>query len=283
MKCAQIEHGEIDAISFCQECKVYLCNKCDNFHSKLLKNHHTYDLDKNLNEIFIDLCKEENHPFRLDYFCKTHNQLCCAACIVKIKGKGNGQHTDCSVCFINDIKDEKKNKLKDNIKNLENLSETFVQSMNELKELFEKMNENKDALKIKIQQIFTKIRNELNNREDELLLKIDKEYGNLFCNENIIKQCEKLPNKIKISLERGKTIDKDWNDNNILNSLIYDCISIENNIKEIYKINENISKFKVNKDKIIEFNLEEYEVDEFLKTIKMFGDIICEKKNGTGL
>ena len=90
MKCSQIEHGKIEAISFCQECKVYLCNKCDNFHSKLLKNHHTYNLDNNLNDIFIDLCKEENHSFKLEYFCKNHNQLCCMACIAKIKGEGNG-------------------------------------------------------------------------------------------------------------------------------------------------------------------------------------------------
>ena len=166
MKCSQVEHGEIDAITFCQECKVYLCNKCDNFHSQLFKNHHIYNLDKNLNGIFIDLCKEENHNLKMEYFCKNHNQLCCVACIAKLKGKGNGQHTDCNICFINDIKEEKKSKLKENIKNLENLSDTFMQSINELKELFEKMNENKENLKIKIQKIFTKIRNELNNKEE---------------------------------------------------------------------------------------------------------------------
>ena len=278
MKCSQVEHGEIDAISFCQECKVYLCNKCDNFHSKLLKNHHVYNLDKNLNEIFIDLCKEENHYLKMDYFCKNHNQLCCVACIAKLKGKGNGQHTDCNICFINDIKEEKKNKLKENIKNLENLSETFMQSINELNELFEKMNENKENLKIKIQKIFTKIRSELNNREDELLLDIDKKYEKIFCNEDIIKECEKLPNKIKISLERGKTIEKDWNDNDKLNSIINDCINIENNIKEINKVNENISKFKENKDKIIKFNLEDNEINKFLEKIKIFGNIILDDK-----
>ena len=278
MKCSQIDHGEIDAITFCQECKVYFCNKCDNFHSQLFKKHHINNLDKNANEIFIDLCKEENHYLKLKYFCKNHNQLCCVACIAKIKGEGNGQHTDCNVCFINDIKEEKKNKLEKNIKNLEKYSETFMVSINELKELFEKMNEKKENLKIKIQKIFTKIRNELNNREEELLLEIDKKYEKIFCNENIIKECEKFSNKIKISLERGKTIGKDWNENDKLNSLIFDCINIENNIKEINKINENISKFKENKDKIIKFNLEDNEIDKFLETIKIFGDISFENK-----
>ena len=35
-KCSSIEHDKIDAVFYCQECKVYLCNKCENFHSKLL-------------------------------------------------------------------------------------------------------------------------------------------------------------------------------------------------------------------------------------------------------
>ena len=50
-----------------------------------------------------------------------------------------------------------------------------------------------------------------------------------------------MPNKIKISLEKGKTLDKDWNDNEI-NCVINDCINIENNIKDINLINQNIQK-----------------------------------------
>ena len=36
-----------------------------------------------------------------------------------------------------------------------------------------------------------------------------------------------------MSLEKGKNIENEWNDENKLNSLINDCITIENNIKEI--------------------------------------------------
>ena len=45
---------------------------------------------------------------QLSYFCKDHNQLCCAACIAKINKNGDGQHHDCDVCSIEDIKEEKK-------------------------------------------------------------------------------------------------------------------------------------------------------------------------------
>ena len=37
-KCSFQEHGEINAIFYWGECQIYMCIKCENFHSKLLKN-----------------------------------------------------------------------------------------------------------------------------------------------------------------------------------------------------------------------------------------------------
>ena len=109
-KCSSEEHKEIDAISFCPECKIYMCNKCQNHHTPLFKSHHPNNLNKE-EEIFTGFCKEKNHPMKLEYFCKEHNQLCCAACIAKLNDSGDGQHKDCDVCNIKNIKDVKKNKL----------------------------------------------------------------------------------------------------------------------------------------------------------------------------
>ena len=100
--------------------------------------------------------------------------------MTNIKGEGNGQHKDCNICFIKEIKDEKRNKLKDNLKLLENLSNTFKKSINEIKILFEKMTEDKDKLKLKVQNIFTKFRNILNEREDEIILEIDNKFNNKY-------------------------------------------------------------------------------------------------------
>ena len=86
-----------------------------------------------------------------------------------------------------------KNKLKDNIKLLEELSNTLNESINKIKNIFNKISKDKEELKVKIQKIFTKIRNEINNREDELLLEVDKQFENVFFNEDIIKNSEKLP------------------------------------------------------------------------------------------
>jgi len=53
-------------------------------------------------------------------------------------------------------------------------------------------------------------------------------------------------------LEKGKTIEKEWN-NNKLNSLINDCINIENNITKINNINEKIKKCNFHQNIKIKF------------------------------
>ena len=92
-----------------------MCNKCENIHSKLCQNHQSYNLDKDLNEIFTGFCKEKNHNDELEFYCKNHNILCCASCLCKIKDRGKGQHNECDVCILESIIEEKKIKLKENI------------------------------------------------------------------------------------------------------------------------------------------------------------------------
>ena len=145
------------------------------------------NLNKDKKEIFTGFCKEQKHFNELKYFCKSHNELCCAACISKIKDDDNGQHNNCEVCKIVDIKNDKQNKLKENIKYLENFQNIIDQSINELKKIVEKINENKENIKLKIQKIFTKIRTSLNDREDELLLEVDKQYNSFILRKILLK------------------------------------------------------------------------------------------------
>ena len=77
--------------------------------------------------------------------------------------------------------------MKGNIKNLEGYSKILGQKIEELKELFEKISENKENIKTEIQKTFTNIRNAINDREDQLLQDIDKLFDNIFFNEKIIK------------------------------------------------------------------------------------------------
>ena len=250
-----------------------MCNKCLNHHKELFENHQQYNIDKNNNDIFIDICKENRRERKLEFFCKIHNELCCPLCIVKLNEKGYGQHKDCDVCSIENIKEEKKNKLNENINYLQDLSNNLENKINELKTIFENINKSKEELKLYVQKIFTKIRSAINEREDELLLEIDNKYNDNFCREDIIEESIKLPNKIKKSLEKGKISDDDWNNNNKLSSLINNCINIENNIKNINYINDNIKNTKKLNDIKIHFNPKEESINGFIQNIKKFGEI----------
>ena len=179
-KCYNQDHQNVEAVYYCLECKIYICNKCENFHSKLFNGHHIYTLDKNISEIFTGFCKEGNHYDKLEYFCKSHNQLCCSGCIAKLKRKDKGQHTDCEICLIEDIKESKEKTLEENILNLEKLSNEIDKLIKEIKDVFEKINKDKEELKLKVQNIFTKIRTTLNEREDEILSKVYELFDNVY-------------------------------------------------------------------------------------------------------
>ena len=273
-KCSNKKHSELNAVNYCNICNIYLCNKCSNNHLEYLESHPLYNLAENNNqEIFTGSCQELNHKESLMFYCKNHNKLCCAACLSKMKVNGYGQHFNCEVCLIKDIKDEKKNKLKENIKYLEDSSKNIIESVNKLKEIYEKINKSKEEIKLKISKIFTKIRNVVNEREDKLLSEVDIKFDESYFKEDIIKKGEKLPNQIKIYLDKGKILDKDWDeDENKLISRINDCLNIEKNIQNIVDINDNIKK--CNSDEIkINFVPEDDNITGLEENIKKFGEI----------
>jgi len=275
--CSFQGHEKIPADIYCIYCKVYMCQKCESFHSKLLPNHKIYNIDKINNEdISQKFCQQEKHNIELQYFCRNHNILCCAKCITKIRNKENGIHKDCDICTIEEIKKEKMDKLNQNINDLEILARNLEESMKKLKSIFEKINENKEDIKNNIQKIFTKIRNELNIREDLLLQEVDEIFEKNFFGEDIIKKGEKLPNKVKKSLEKCKLIENNNEENKIV-SLINDCISIEENINEINKINDSISKCNTLTDvKVIFYPKEgdDFQSNKLIEEIKDFGKLV---------
>jgi len=273
-KCSYQEHKEINALFYCQECKVYMCNKCENFHSKLLQNHHKCNIDKDLKDLFTGLCQEDNHLEVLNFFCRNHNKLCCSSCICKIKRNNYGQHSNCNVCNIEDIKEEMKNNLKGNLEKLEEFSKNINESINKIKEIFENINKNKEELKQNIQKIFTQIRNAINNREDELLIEIDKKYEKCYYKEELIKDIGKMPDKIKIAKEKGSQIDKQWNDDNKLNLIINECININNIMNDINYINKNIKIYKNSINYNFNFILDEKCKKNFFEEIKNVGYLI---------
>ena len=269
-KCSSVEHSKIDAIIFCQACNVFYCNKCqNNFHSKIFPNHPIKNLNKVKIDIFTNICNENNHLCKYEYFCKTHNKLCCVKCIAKIKDENNGQHKDCDISSLKEIKIEKEKKFEDNYNKLKEISNNLEKTINQFKVLIEQINKNKEELILEIQKVFTKIRTALNEREDELLSKVKEIYESSFFDEEIVKESEKLPIKVKQSLDSINKIKEIKDKENELSSEINYYIEFENNLNKIDELNKSIIKCNTNKSKIIF----EFIKDEIENNIKIFGNI----------
>ena len=155
-----------------------------------------------------------------------------------------------------------------------------MSTINELKIKFEKLNKNKEELKLKIQKIFTNIRTILNEREDMLLSEVDNKFNDLFFNINFIRDIEKLTNKIHIELDKGRKTDNKWNDENKLSEIINNCNNIENNIKDINLLSTNLKKMNLNNNKTeIKFKPEVDLMYNFITSIKSFGTVYINKIN----
>ena len=284
-KCYNEDHPITEAVYYCIECKMSMCNKCENIHSKLFKNHNKIKLDKNkdISEIFTGYCKEKNHLDKLDYYCKTHNILCCSGCISKIKLNNKGQHSDCKICSLEDIKESKEKILKENIINLEKLSNEVDTLINEIKFVFQKINKDKDDLKLNIQKIFTKIRNAINEREDEILSKVNQLFDNIYIKENEINNIDKYPIKVKSLLNQGKSEIEKWNSNKnekALSSFINSCINIEKSLLNINNTEQYLIKCKKGLSSVIKFSpSEENEINEFISDLSSFGKVYEENND----
>ena len=123
---------------------------------------------------------------------------------------------------IQSLKDKKNDEINKssasakNIKYLENFFNDLNELNNNLKNELEKINKKKEDLEINIQNIFTKIRNELNKVEDEYLDAINNNYNEINLDKKI-KENEILLNKIK-SATNNKIVQ---------NSLIEECKNID--------------------------------------------------------
>ena len=106
-----------------------------------------------------------------------------------------------------------------------------------------------------------------------MLLEVDNVYNKFFIDDNIINKSDKLPNKIKSVLGKGKLIDEGRNNNMKLNMLINDCINVENSSQEINTIYDFIEKSNSNKNIKIMFIPDDNGINEFIKVIGSYGNI----------
>ena len=236
-----------------------------------LKNKKIEELNEDKKEKFTGFCEEKSHMCELEYFCKTHNKLCCVACISKLTNEYNGHHNNCDFCNIKNIEEEKKDIIKQNLINLNNLSKKYDKSTYNLKNQSEIFNNMKEKIILTIKNVFNKLKEEVNNREKELLLELDQIFNSLNLTKDSFNKGNKLFDKIEKTIEFGKQIEKEWNGNK-LNFFINESLIFENMIKEIKNINNYINKNNLNKINI-RFKPDVNSMNEIINTIKTFGKV----------
>ena len=277
-KCSSENHSDKEAIIYCNSCSLYMCKKCESFHSELFKNHNPISLKNNSN---IETCKEKNHSNQqLIYYCNTHKILCCPLCISKIKTNNDGKHSDCEVYLLDEFKTQKEKEFNDKINKLEEKSNIFDNILKEMKNIIEKINEKKEDIKKYVMKIFTELRNAINNREDELLKEIDQRFDDIYFNENNIKENEIIKNDLKIYLNQNKNIKAKNIDLipfiNELDKLNEKYGNIENKIKQLSIIYDKSKNY----DMKMEFKPGHGGVGEILNKLRNFGDILINENNG---
>ena len=273
-KCSTKAHRNKKAVKKCITCNKYFCELCASSHVKCERKHELFTIESDTNQSFVNECKESNHKNNLNYFCKTHNNLCCAACLCKINDKGDGQHTKCNACHISEIKEEKKIKLKNNIKILKELSQNSKQMLKNIKKTYEKTKPIIEDIKQDIKNIFNNFRKIIDKREKELLNEVNNLYEQYYFNEEFFKNCKKLPPRIENNLKNGKKLEEEWEETENkgdLNKLINECINIEKNIEKYLQIKEKIKSLKSNST--MQFIKNEDEEEIISEKIKNFGEI----------
>ena len=129
----------------------------------------------------------------------------------------------------------------------------------------------KEKIILTIKNVFNKLKEEVNNREKELLLELDQIFNSLNLTRDSFNNGNKLFDKIEKTIEFGKQIEKEWNSNK-LNFFINETLIFENMIKEINNINNYINKNNLNKINI-RFKPDANSTNEIINSIKTFGKI----------
>jgi len=266
--CSLESHKDKLAIKSCSFCGLNLCKECYNIHYKFLPSHQLISLENDNDALnYTIYCSQKNHNnMTLNYYCETHNELCCALCLCLKKDNNYGIHNNCKIITVKEIENIKKQNLDTNIKKLGEL----IKEINEKKEIFlnllDKILKRKEETKKIVSAYFTKLRCIINEREDKLNEIIEEKFN---IETNINEELKNFDKKNNLLLKLGNEIDKNWDEKRSI-EIIQKCIDIE-------KMNETmINYLKIIEEK--EKNITSYYFypnvkENFLNKLKNLGNI----------
>jgi len=206
--------GENEASSYCLDCQDYFCEICT-------KSHKTMKLSKNHQIILIEEIKEEENrknsisKSNPQIYCQIHQQkeieLFCDDCRLPICSLCVPQHPSHKVVIITDIVGNEKQSFIDLINKVKPKEKELREGINKCEEVIKQLEINSTTTQNQINELFNKIRSKLDEKEQELLNKLDEieKYKKKelqlqkdelqFGIESIIGSCEMIENSILLS------------------------------------------------------------------------------------
>ncbi|XP_063411406.1 uncharacterized protein LOC134694331 [Mytilus trossulus] len=260
------------AEEYCPQCEEVLCGECRDHHkiSRSSKSHKTITVDKyNILPSFIKKIKHncEEHDFVLEFFCKSHDSLCCKICSITA-------HKACKeIMFIEDFLTPSKghpsvalDNIEKVLKNLEsNISSAIKDKNRNLTDLREQKRVITEIIKEKRQEI-----NKLFDNFEEALLKKASALET--------ECCQKIEEVIAKLIEEKTKVDEIKKD-------VESVKSFASNLQifvgsKSFEENVSTNELKVQKlyddgslnDVIIECTFNE-KLEQFIKEINTFGDM----------
>ncbi|XP_071085621.1 E3 ubiquitin-protein ligase TRIM33-like [Haliotis cracherodii] len=168
--CTNDDDGN-QALCWCQECEEFLCEYCQNMHSsvKLSRNHALHNLrditPQNL-EHETNCSIHERYP--LDLFDKSCNMCICCQC-------RRGEHADHEADYLDEAAEGVTQRIEQHRKDLSALlsrQQTHLQSIRQETQL---TNRTQDTLRKTIEHTFGSLRSQLDQREKELLIDLERQ------------------------------------------------------------------------------------------------------------
>ena len=172
------DHPDREATAYCSRCENFLCEECENKHMSRFefmshKTCVTHDFEtNNENSVLDDAgCNCGKHPGNpLAFVCKRHWVLCCSEC-----KEDSRAHQGCTVVPIEKVDAKIVNKRHERVKReyMERTEKAKEMPLERLRQREEDFNSEADRVTKEITSYFTKLREAIDQREKELLDKVE--------------------------------------------------------------------------------------------------------------
>ena len=179
-KCSKHQNAEV--VTYYPECKKFCCTECDKLMRELFPEYHPLPIEEasELTLTFEDRCKEIGHSdCPLNYFCKTHNELCCSECAYS----GTGKHRGCAVVRARDMEMEFKARLSASVDSLSAEVERIEADMKRpdgvaatFADRVARAEEAKQEVAEAVQEAFARYKEAVDKRKAALLADLEKRY-----------------------------------------------------------------------------------------------------------